>query len=215
MHDIFASACLGIVQTLIGHPFDTAKVLAQNNKKWMGLPFSHYYRGWRYPLLTGTTYNSITFPIYERSLHITQNGTLSGCLAGIIAAPAVFCFEVCTIYRQTGQTLQIHNIIRSKGFTFTFLRETGAMSVFFGTYSYLKHKNLNTAISGGLAGLANWTLTYPIDVIKSRQIAQQLTIKQAFMFGNLWRGYPICAVRAVLINSINFSIYEFVREIQL
>ena len=34
-------------------------------------------------------------------------------------------------------------------------------------------------ISGGIAGLVNWTTTYPIDVIHARQIAQHISIKQA------------------------------------
>ena len=51
MSDIFAASCVGISQVLSGHPFDTAKVLIQNNKKWFGLHVKDYYRGWRFPLL--------------------------------------------------------------------------------------------------------------------------------------------------------------------
>ena len=54
--------------------------------------------------------------------------------------------------------------------------------------------------------------SYPLDVIMSRQIAQNISISQAFKQGALWRGYSICAFRAVLVNSINFSIYEFVMK---
>ena len=56
------------------------------------------------------------------------------------------------------------------------------------------------------------TFSYPLDVIMSRQIAQNISISQAFKQGALWRGYSICAFRAVLVNSINFSIYEFVMK---
>ena len=68
-------------------------------------------------------------------------------------------------------------------------------------------------ISGGIAGLVNWTTTYPIDVIHARQIAQHISIKQAIKQGNLWRGFPVCATRAVLVNATTFSVYEKVKKI--
>jgi len=30
--------------------------------------------------------------------------------------------------------------------------------------------------------------------------------------GNLWKGYSLCAVRAVLVNAINFWVYENVKK---
>ena len=34
MTDIIPAFCVGLTQVSIGHPFDTTKVLMQNNKKW-------------------------------------------------------------------------------------------------------------------------------------------------------------------------------------
>ncbi len=63
-----------------------------------------------------------------------------------------------------------------------------------------------------MAGLCNWTVTYPIDVIKSRQMASNISISQAFRMGNLWKGFSICAARAVIVNAIDFWIYETVKD---
>ena len=82
------------------------------------------------------------------------------------------------------------------------------MSAYFGSYDYLKKHEYHSLFSGGIAGLANWTLTYPINVVKSRQMAQNISIKQAIKIGNLWKGYTICATRAVLVNATNFYVYE-------
>ena len=41
---------MGVSQIIVGHPFDTIKVLMQNKQKWFGLPIKNYYNGWRYPL---------------------------------------------------------------------------------------------------------------------------------------------------------------------
>ena len=48
--------------------------------------------------------------------------------------------------------------------------------------------------------------------MKSRQIAQDLTIKEAIKIGNLWKGYPVCATRAVIVNAVNFWTYETVKK---
>jgi len=45
MSDFFAGWCVGIAEVIIGHPFDTAKVLLQNNRPWWGLTLSKYYKG--------------------------------------------------------------------------------------------------------------------------------------------------------------------------
>ena len=42
-----------------------------------------------------------------------------------------------------------------------------AMGSYFGSYYYFKdEKKCSILLSGGLAGLINWTLTYPLDVIE-------------------------------------------------
>ena len=170
MSDFIAGACVGLTQVSIGHPFDTAMVLMQNNKKWFGLPFKNYYRGWRFPLVSATLFNCTVFPCYERSLKYTDNKVLSGAIAGMCIAPILYGFEIG------------------------------------------KDKGFHPLIAGGMAGLANWGLTYPLDVIKSRQIAQGVSIKEALKLGNLYKGFSVCGTRAVLVNAANFWMYETVKE---
>jgi hypothetical protein len=43
-------------------------------------------------------------------------------------------------------------------------------------------------------------------------MAQNLTIKQALTMGNLWRGFPICAARAFIVNAVDFWVYESVKK---
>ena len=99
------------------------------------------------------------------------------------------------------------------GYWSTTARETLAMTVYFGTYKSLRKEEYNPMISGAAAGLVNWTATYPIDVIHARQIAQHISIKQAIKQGNLWRGFPVCATRAILVNGATFSVYEKVKKL--
>jgi len=76
----------------------------------------------------------------------------------------------------------------------------------------MREKDFNFLTSGGVAGLANWTLTYPIEVVKNRQLAQNISIRQALSQKNLLKGYPICATRATLVNAVNFWTYETVKN---
>ena len=61
MSDFIAGGCVGLAQVSIGHPFDTTMVLIQNNKKWMGIPFKNYYKGWRFPLVSASLFNFTVF----------------------------------------------------------------------------------------------------------------------------------------------------------
>ena len=212
MSDFFAGACVGTSQALIGHPFDTVKVLIQNKRRWFGLPLKNYYRGWRFPLASGTIFNCTVFPIYERTLPYTHSSILSGSIAGMIVAPAVFFFEIGKIRRQTKQPLSLRTYLPSMGFRSTLTRETLAMSTYFGVYDYCRREGYPALVSGGLAGLANWTSTYPIDVVKCRQIAQNITVREALRQKNLWKGYPVCALRAIVVNAVNFWVYETVKK---
>ena len=208
MNDIYSSIGVGINQIFFGHPLDTCLTLIQNKKKWTNLPFKDYYRGYKFPLVSSIFFNCTVFPIYNRSISYTKSGALSGLLAGCCVSPFVYLSEVGKVKKQTKQSLKPIDFVKSKGKGAVLARECLAMTAYFGTYDYFKNLSYHPLFSGAMAGLSNWTLTYPIDVIKSRQIAQNLSVVEAFKFGKLWKGFHICATRAVLVNATNFYVYE-------
>lgn len=213
MSDIISAFGVGISETIIGHPFNTAKVLIQNNKKWYGLPWKQYYRGVRYPLMSGTFFNMMVFPIKERTYQYTNSYFLSGILAGIIVSPQIYFIDTFTIKRQTNQPVSLLMFKGAKGFQMTMSREMVALSLYFGTYHWMRNDlKYNSLIAGGAAGLTNWTASYPLDVIRSRQIAQRITIKEAIKMGNFWKGFPIAATRSVVVNSISFTVFENLKK---
>ena len=65
MTDFISAFCVGFAEISVGHPFDTVKVLIQNNKSWRGLTFKDYYRGWKFPMTTAILFNCTVFPVYE------------------------------------------------------------------------------------------------------------------------------------------------------
>ena len=212
MSDFISGAFVGVVQTLVGHPFDTAKVLLQNKTQLKGLSFFDFYRGWKFPLVSGTFFNFTVFPIYERTFNYTNNSILSAAISGVVVTPIVYVFDIGKIKEQTFQPLKIEHFTKNRGFYSTLTREIIAMPLYFSSYHYFKDYGLDPFFAGGLAGLFNWTGTYPIDVIRSRQIAQNISVKDAINQKKLWKGYSVCALRSVIVNSVTFKTYEIMKH---
>ena len=207
MTDIISASLAGLSQVIVGHPFDTMKVLVQNKKSIFNLKLRDYYRGAKYPLFSSILFNSIVFSVHERTLKYTESSFLSGVLGGIVVSPILFAFDTGKIKTQTQVKLEYKDFLFGKGKKATLIREGLAMGISFSVFESLK-KDYNPLVAGALAGLTNWTTTYTIDVVKSRQISQQITMIEAINQGNLWRGYPICAFRSLIVNAAIFYTYE-------
>ncbi len=212
MNDLYAGCIAGIAQTIIGHPLDTIKVLYQNKSTLNDLKIRTFYRGWNYPMVSGCFFNSIVFPIYEVSYKKTKNSFISGAMSGTVVSPFVYLFDIGKIKRQVNQHVQIKDFYRTRGLTMTFNREILAMGLYFGSYFKCKDIGISPFFSGGIAGLVNWTFTYPLDVIRTRQMARNITIREALKERQLWRGYTICAIRAITVNAVCFKTYEVFKK---
>ena len=196
---------IGIVQSCIGHPFDTLKVYKQNkiSKK---LTFAGYYKGLKYPACISTFQNSILFGNYDKFNKKIDNkfisGFLSGSIIGIISSP----FE---LFKTQSQLLRKDKINIFRGMPLTISRESIASGCYFSIYYYLKDNNVHPFISGGTCGWLSWLVTYPIDTIKTRiQTDPNISYIYALKQRNLWNGFSYCSCRAVIVNSVGFIIFE-------
>lgn len=211
MIDFLCGSISGLFQNIIGHPFDTFKILQQNNKNPLLKNPLYYYKGIKYPMmsqaiLTGYNFQSIMF--FNQYIH---NFYISGFLGGITSSPIIFLFDYFKLMRQMNKSYNynINNIIKLNGKPVTILRECNAISIYYGTYDYLNKKmDYSVFLSGSLSGVLSWGLTYPLDVIKTRQMTYNITFKEALKRGNLLNGIQICLIRAFLVNSIAFYSYE-------
>ena len=211
MLDCIAGGIVGLVQIIIGHPLDTIKVLIQNKQKWKNLPLKKYYSGCKYPFISSFIFNATVFPVYERTLDYTNSHYLSGVLGGIMISPVMQVFDLAKVKNQTNNEFNFKILLKNKGIYMSYVRETVALAIYFGSYNYFKSKDYSPFIAGGYAGICNWAFTYPIDVIRSRQLAQNITILEAYKYGNLWKGFAPCMLRAFIVNSSSFYIYEYLK----
>jgi solute carrier family 25 (mitochondrial carnitine/acylcarnitine transporter), member 20/29 len=116
-----------------------------------------------------------------------------------------------------------------RGLTVTALRDAPAHGVYFCTYEYARERlrpaeddeSLATMlVAGGLAGVASWVGSYPLDVVKSRLQAQTSSLRYRGVVDCfrksvreeglpvLWRGLGTAVARAFVVNGAIFSAYE-------
>ena len=128
MTDLLSASLAGVSQMIVGHPFDTVKVLLQNKKSIRNLKFRDYYRGYQYPLASSIVVNSILFPVYEEPNNI-QIQHLYLDIWGCNYIPFMYISDYNKIKRQTKHKLK-NNIWNSHGKFSVYNRESIAYFMF-------------------------------------------------------------------------------------
>ena len=204
----------GFIQTIIGFPFDTAKVLQQNGKSPFLKNPLHYYRGIQYPITSVMFLQGINFSVTKKVYTYTNNYYFSGIIGGTIVSPFIYFFDFLKINRQMNiKNYNVSSIINSRGKIACVMRESIGMCFYYGNYNILKEKyNMSSILSGSITGVISWFLTYPIDIIKTRQLTYNISIKEAIKMGKLYNGLTICLVRAFIVNSSAFYSFEYAQN---
>lgn len=210
MNEYVAGAVSGISQTVVGHPFDTLKVIQQTNKSYKLNP-QMLFAGIKYPLLSHSFICSFQFGIYEH-YRKNYNNFIAGFISGLITSPMVFLWDIGKIKNQTMQTFSLMKIPQQNGLPITMARDSLSLGIYFYSFDKSKEYNLTPFFAGGIAGVTNWTITYPLDVIRSRQLANNSSILTEIKNKNFWNGYNMCLIRAVVVNSVGLSVYDYLRE---
>ena len=210
MAEIAAGLSVGVSETLVGYPFLTLKTMVQNKVPLRGLTLPRLYQGARYPFVSSIGFNALVFPLTHR-LHHRHHLPYAYCgaLAGLAVTPQCWFLDTFTIRRQTNQRVHRHMFRKSKGFGMTAVRESTALAAYFGTYHSVR-EYCSVPVAGGVAGLVNWGLTFPVDTLRTRQIAQKCDLRTALAQGQLWRGVHFALIRAVVVNAASFSVFETV-----
>jgi len=211
--DFIPGICAGISQTIVGHPIDTIKVLIQNKKPWIGLPIKDYYRGFKYPMITGMIFNGFIFPCHSYFYTITNSHFISGGITGVCITPFIYTLENIKIKIQVKQPVNLSILKYTNGYFTTTARESIAIAIYLSSYEYARSYNISSFNSGCISGFLNWGITYPIDVIRTRQISQNISYLDAYKQGALWKGLGVVLCRAMLVNGSIFYTRDKVTEI--
>lgn len=177
----------GILQSFIGHPLDTIKVLKQTNKT---IKMNQLFNGFIPILLSNSIITGIQFYSYENSHPI-----LMGLYSALLVTPTDY-------YKIQKQITGKYKMEFPRGFNITFLRETIALNFYFRCYNYLE-KKVNVFVAGGISGSGSWLLSYCIDTIKTR-IQMGETFKNAIKMKQFYNGLSHCLIRGFLVNAVGF-----------
>lgn len=193
MNDYKNGMISGIVQTLSGYPFDTLKVLKQNNIKINNFKVSKLYNGLTFPLVSNSMIIGSQFYFYHN-----HSSLLAGIISGMMVAPVDYFKIQKQIKKDYKYKIQI-----PLGLNITILREVISLPIYFNSYYFLNEKLDNSFISGGIAGMLSWLIPYPIDTIKTR-MQTGYSFKKSISMGNYMRGIKFCLLRGFIVNSIGF-----------
>jgi len=223
---------IGISQSIIGYPFDTIKTQLQSGIPFKSIDFLNprqLYKGIKYQLYISTINTSLIFYIFDKIYSKTNSSILAGASAGIVSGLIINPLEIYKLRAQTQAHTQtytfkkdIHNVIsKTLGLKYTMSREILAFTTYFSVYTKLKERDnaFSTAINGGIAGCASWSIGYPMDTMKTFKQLNMNFINSTIKLNSissiklLYRGFSFCMFRAFLVNSINFTIYEYFQSV--
>ena len=210
----FCGAVSGFFQTIIGHPLDTIKTLKQNNisiTKTNLMP-SNLYRGIRYPLTLSPILIGTTFYLNDNFRYYKKYG-INYFITGFITSFIICPFDEFKIKRQIGKNFNLFDFFKCySNITTVLLREIPAIFIYFNTYDYFRTNKYSTISSGAISGISMWFFIYPIDTIKTQIHANGLNNFKLVLDRRLFNGLTICLIRAGLVNSVGFYIYEFLKN---
>lgn len=203
MDNFFFGSVSGAAQMVVGHPLDTIKVWKQNNYqiKINNLKPKILFRGVLFPILASSMSTGVQFHCYHNN-----PGIIGGISAGFFSSLIIAPFDYYKIKYQMKFFNGNNKLpLIPRGFGITILREIPSMSSYFSTYYLFLSKDYNPFFSGGMAGIASWIISYPLDSLKTR-IQTGDTYMEAIKKGNYFKGLPYCLVRAFIVNGTGFGI---------
>ncbi|MAI14403.1 MAG: hypothetical protein CMM15_10325 [Rhodospirillaceae bacterium] len=218
MEQFYAGFVSGVFQTVIGHPFDTLKVWSQNYAKLKPpkTTLTNLFKGVHYPLLQAPFLTGISFGVYGKIYEKTKNTYIAGSFTGVVSSVVDTPIDFYKIESQQQKTTINNSWLYSFRFWHVVLmRAVPSCALYYSTYHNMRELEVPILFSGGIAGLCSWTLTYPLDTIKTKiQTGLTTSIRQAIEEGNLWKGLSFAAIRAVIANAVGFYVYEQTLRLQ-
>lgn len=203
VHGFFA----GIGQSIIAHPLDTYKTWLQVQRIEV-ISIRGVYRGFAYPTLFNSLISGLAFKVYSygKNSDPEYGKLIGGFYSGIVTGLLASWVE----YKKISAQLVSSNKFNIECIGTMLLREIPACVCYYPIYEYLKDKNYNTLIAGGIAGVTCWTSSYWADVLNTRVMAGSSLkyLITTLNFRDYFRGILVCVPRAFIINATGYYFYE-------
>ena len=179
---VIAGSFAGFSEYMFRQPFDLYKVVRQTNCKHC-LP---YTRGMVASLTGAVVRNGLMFSAYNTTRDATGSALLAGLFSGVSNGLNFQFVDIVKVKQQTRRDgASVYQIVRGilqkdgarglcHGAPVTVLRECVACPIYYGLYDHCQAyfgdtTTWSTIVSGSVTGFVSFTVTHPIDVLKSNQ----------------------------------------------
>lgn len=158
-------------------------------------------------------------------------GAFAGLVDGVVSAPLEH-LRLQSVFNPSNSPKSVQSIFVNprlfiNGANATILRNCVGMVGYFLTIEESEKHNLNSVIVGGLAGTAFWTISYPLDVIKSNIQKQNAFSQQIYTslcqcsqalyreggVRSFYKGFTACLIRSFPVNAAQYLVYSFVKNL--
>jgi hypothetical protein len=227
-----AVAVANTAQFVIGYPLDTMKTWYQTGTRFSFAP-RKLYAGILPTLILGSGVSGLCFESFERGTRILPD-YIAAMGTGVCAAAFTAIADPMKIHRQVGcdggvwgggggsvgGIRALHTILPRYGrfFIHCLSREVPFCGIYFTTQHRLRRNGeMGAGTVGAVSSVGAWLATYPMDVMKTHNIARTIT---AFGGGAVdvpvfqWtgvrydRGLPVSVARVGLCGGIFMYVYD-------
>jgi len=237
-----------------GHPPKYAGMVDCLRQTIRNEGFRGLYKGMGAPLVAYTPMWALCFYGYETGkkiqgktvqemnyAEIALAGSIAGFFTTVVMGPAE---RIKTLLQAQSGGVKMYNgpidVVRKIGLRGTFqgtmatlYRDVPASAGYFGAYEFTKNAMRRpdgsvgvggSLLAGGMAGVMNWTVCMPMDVVKSRvqaapagsESANAMYVLRTLLAKEgpiaLYKGFGTVLVRAFPCNAIGFVLYDFANK---
>ena len=224
----------GLISATLLHPLDVIKTQTQVSKKsltsciksiYQLSGIKGYWRGCGYNIAISPTFYGIYFYTYNLSTNRKSkynNPLINGITASLLGGFVVNPFYVLKTRAQNKEYIKpitrINHYYRGFGLTAIKTPEMGIQM-----YIYEKLYDYNILIAIIISKIIASTITYPIDVFRTKQRTFNTSFKENMFklimvnlstntFKKIYKGYTVHAISSVIRSSLVFSLYELFKR---
>jgi len=219
----------GITRVCISYPFDYIRIKMQTNQEThitsaIKNNYKQSFRGLFIPLTIVPIDRSISFAIYEK-IKSDYNSPLLGSIVPSIVSNLYMTpinsinsnyiyFNKTTLKNiiTTNYNKQIYN-----GIGIEIVRNSLSSFLFLYSYNIYSTNFNNSFINGTLASLTMWTITYPLDTIKTNRFIfknkSYLNIIKDLNINSLYKGIGLVYLRALPSAGGGMYMYEYIKQL--
>jgi hypothetical protein len=179
---------MGIVRSIISHPFEMLKLKTQMGQHTN--MFKNLFSGIHLSVLSTSIERGIQFYYFDK-FKKTHSTIVSSLYSSLISTSISLPYNVVLLKKnilKSDCNISKQTLIKSG--SLEYVRNFSGSTIFLYTYDTFKQKDIPFQISGVLSSIIVWSLTYPIDNIKNQIIANKKVVFSPLF---LYRGiqYPI------------------------